>query len=139
MDCRSTIVKVTGYEIVPSKPQYALHIIKIITSGLSMWEVRRRYTDFVYLHQKLKTFVDEKNLPVLPPKKFLGSSFDPTFLEQRGNALEEYLQSLIANSVVWTKIDLACFLDNESKSFVFLWNFEKMRKMQEVFFYQLTY
>jgi len=47
MDCGSTIVKVTGYEIVTARPQYAVHMIKIMTSGLSMWEVRRRYTDFV--------------------------------------------------------------------------------------------
>jgi hypothetical protein len=54
------------------------------------WEVKRRYNEFLSLHEKLvEVGVDKEGLP---PKKLLGNK-DPAFLIKRRKELETYLQS----------------------------------------------
>ena len=54
------------------------------------WEVRRRYNEFLSLHEKLVDVGVDKD--GLPPKKILGNK-DPAFLIKRRKELETYLQS----------------------------------------------
>ena len=131
IECSGTTVRVTGSEIVKEKSPFVLYAMQI-NSGVNIWEIKRRYTDFVYLHQQLKKAFQETKLPTLPPKKFIGSSLDQSFIDQRGKALQEYMQALVVREHVWVRSDLVRFLDNENSSLMFLWNVERMRKMQEV-------
>jgi len=52
------------------------------------WEVKRRYNDFLSLHEKLVDVGVDKD--GLPPKKLLGNK-DPAFLMKRRKELETYL------------------------------------------------
>lgn len=71
-------------------------------------------------------------LPPLPRKRYFGSSTEPKFVEERRSQLEEYLKSIVAIPHVWIRSDLPRFLDNESNSMIFIWNFERVKRMQEV-------
>eukprot|EP01035_Chromulina_nebulosa_P018328 gene18328-24018_t len=87
-------------------------------------EIRITDTDLVSSQGKIK-------LPTLPRKRYFGSSSEPRFVEERRAYLEDYLQTLAAIPLVWVKSDFARFLDNENNSMIFIWNFERVRKMQE--------
>jgi hypothetical protein len=137
IECSSITVKFIGSNVIKEKSPYVLYHI-LLNSGVSSWEIKRRYTDFVYLHQQLKKTIPENKIPQLPPKKFIGSQLDSVFIEQRGKALQEYVENLVLIDSVWLRSDLVRFLDNENNTLTFLWNVERMRKMQEVlkcFFY----
>lgn len=58
------------------------------------WEVWRRFSDFVALHEQL-TSSDYAALPELPPKTLLPSVTDTRFLEKRKNKLFNYIQELL--------------------------------------------
>ncbi|OEH78772.1 hypothetical protein cyc_04793 [Cyclospora cayetanensis] len=58
------------------------------------WEVWRRFSDFVALHEHLLAS-DYAALPELPPKTLLPSVTDTRFLEKRKNKLFNYLQDLL--------------------------------------------
>lgn len=144
IECSSIEVKIIEHEIISrqNKPgNYVVFIIQVTPGGSKKWNVHRRYNDFYYLDQQLRKSVNELSnftsklksmLPSLPRKRYFGSSTEPRFIEDRRVQLEEYLQSLIKIPQVWVKSDLAKFLDNESNSMTFIWNFDRVRKMQEV-------
>jgi hypothetical protein len=67
----------------------------------------------------------------LPPKRFFGSN-DSKFIEERRIQLEKYIKMVVSVPQCWTRIDIVQFLDNENNTLLFVWNFEKMRKMQDV-------
>ena len=71
-------------------------------------------------------------LPQLPGKRLLGSSLSPDFVEQRRIQLCEYLRDLVSRPAVWSHQELVYFLDDEQRSLTLLWNFERMRKMQQM-------
>jgi len=131
IECSAVTAKIARSEVVKDKSPYVLYIIQV-NAGVNVWDVKRRYTDFVYLHQQLKSAFTESKLPSLPPKKFLGSSLDQSFIDQRGKALQEYLDAIFSYENIWVRSDLVRFLDNEKNSLMFIWNVERMRKMQEV-------
>ena len=82
-------------------------------------------------HQLTKSNLKE-SLPDIPPKRYFGSSTDHAFVEDRRQKLESYLQQLILMQSVWTLPVLVTFLDSPTNTLMYLWNFEKMRKMQKV-------
>jgi hypothetical protein len=55
------------------------------------WEVKRRYSEFITLHEQLAEEGVQRDVQ-LPPKKLLGNK-DPVFLLKRRKDLEAYLQS----------------------------------------------
>ncbi|CAD7011886.1 nischarin [Ceratitis capitata] len=82
------------------------------------WLVERRYRDFAQLHEKL---VDEIAISkkLLPPKKLVGNK-NPTFLEQRREQLEKYLQELLVFFRIQLPRVLAEFLDFNKYDIVYL-------------------
>jgi hypothetical protein len=96
-------------------------------------------SDFVYVNQQLNKLCPKDKLPDLPPKKYFGSSTDYAFVEDRRVKLDLYLQQLTAIQTVWTTPVLVTFLDSPTNTLMYLWNFEKMRKMQKVTFYNICY
>lgn len=64
------------------------------TSG-DCWYVFRRYTDFVRLCSKLKHSYPTLSL-LMPRKKWFGNNFDPTFLEERIQGLQAFVNAIIS-------------------------------------------
>ena len=56
--------------------------------------VERRYNDFVWLNGILQAAIGDAKLPALPYKRYIGSSLDPNFVENRRSQLQEYLQAV---------------------------------------------
>jgi hypothetical protein len=128
LECSAVDVRIVGSELTHGHVSYKIQV----TSGIKKWTVYRRFRDFYYLDQRLQKVFPNIVLPSLPPKRFLKSSSDREVVDERKDQLEIYLRSLLPLSIIWTRNDLVLFLDNDSNSMMFIWNFEKMRKMQDV-------
>ena len=134
LDCTSIKVSIPAASTTtkkPGDPPYTTYIIHV-TSGITQWNIKRRYSDFYYINQLLKKYLSDDILPQLPPKRFFGSSNDIKFVEERRLQLEKYLKTIVSYPQSWTKIDIVQFLDNENNTLLFVWNFERMKKMQDV-------
>lgn len=59
------------------------------------WLVLRRYTDFVRLHNKLKTIAP--SIICLPPKKIFGDNFAAQFLDRRMSGLQTFVNEIMSN------------------------------------------
>jgi hypothetical protein len=140
LDCTTIKVSIPAASTTTKKPGDPPHTVYIlhITSGITQWNIRRRYSDFYYIHQLLKKHVTDENLPQLPPKRYFGSN-DSKFIEERRIQLEKYIKMIVSIPQSWTRIDIVQFLDNENNTLLFVWNFEKMRKMQDVRYLLLIY
>jgi hypothetical protein len=128
LECSSINVEITETEVLGRHMSYVV----MVESGISTWIVNRRYSDFVFLDKGLIASFPGQNLPPLPPRRFLGSSTDARFVEDRKINLEAYLRALVSLDCIWTISDYAKFLDNKTSCMMFLWNFERMRKMQDM-------
>jgi len=135
IDCCSIGIKIVATDLITTK-QSAIHTVyKIeVSPGIQNWIVDRRFNDFVLLDQELHKHFPSVKFPALPPKRFFGSSTEPKFVEERRDQLEAYLLSLVAMQECWTTSDLPRFLDNENNSMLFIWNLERVAKMQEVWY-----
>lgn len=76
-----------------------------------MYSALRRFSDFTWLHDKLSATEAYKGfiIPSLPQKKYI-FNFDPNFIEQRKNELEEYLNILAGHKFVRFDPQLKTFL-----------------------------
>ena len=128
LECCSVELSIVGTETTQG---HTLYIIQV-SSGIKQWEVGRRYRDFSYLDKQLRKNFPKLKIGVLPPKRYLFSSTDPTIVDERRIQLEDYLKALIYLPTIWTRNDLVLFLNNDSNAMMFIWNFERMRKMQDV-------
>ncbi|KAK3742232.1 hypothetical protein QZH41_009012, partial [Actinostola sp. cb2023] len=61
-----------------------------VIMALSYSSVRRRYSEFVWLHKKLKDEISETSMPSMPVKKVFGR-FAVGFILSRQQSLEEYI------------------------------------------------
>lgn len=110
---------------------HTLYVIEV-SSGVKQWTVIRRFKDFYYLDKMLRKNFTKLKIPPLPPKRYFASSTDPGFVDERRDQLENYLQTLIRIQSIWTRNDLVLFLNNSENNMMFVWNFERMRRMQDV-------
>mmetsp|Transcript_25539 Transcript_25539/g.37720 ORF Transcript_25539/g.37720 Transcript_25539/m.37720 type:complete len:1330 (-) Transcript_25539:240-4229(-) len=134
LDCSALKVSIPSVATATKKPgdtPFTVYVIQVV-SGASQWVNRRRYSDFYYVHHLIKKYVKDEDLPQLPPKRYFGSSTDARFVEERRGQLEVYLRKLILDPHVWARGDLVQFLDNENNTLMFMWNLERMRKMQNM-------
>jgi hypothetical protein len=90
-------------------------------------QVKRRYKNFLSLHQDLSQKIPRDRLPQLPKKKRLGV-LDPSFVDERKQSLELYLQSLITIREVWNS---ACFIEFLDLSHPFLGIHLQMTRVTE--------
>lgn len=128
LECSSVEVSIVGTEATQG---HTLYIIQV-SSGIKQWEVARRFRDFVYLDKQLRKSFPKLKIPTLPPKRYLFSSTEQSIVDERRQQLETYLKSLMYMQSIWTRNDLVLFLNNETNAMMFIWNFERMRKMQDV-------
>lgn len=132
LECSAIFISIPETEYVrQSASGYTVYIIEIF-SGLKKWTVKRRYSDFYYLHSQLKKIIPKKDKPKLPQKRYVGSSSAKHFVEERRKDLESYLQALVLLRTTWNSSDFVRFIDNNENSMMMLWNLEKMRRVQDV-------
>ncbi|CAM9855066.1 unnamed protein product, partial [Phaeothamnion confervicola] len=78
-----------------AKQPYVVYTISVRTPRQT-YEVERRYSDFVWLHDHLVDGYGAKDLPPLPPRRVFGDPLDFEFIETRKVMLNHYLSDLMA-------------------------------------------
>ncbi|XP_043713559.1 uncharacterized protein LOC122662063 isoform X2 [Telopea speciosissima] len=104
------------FEKIGSK-SFAVYSIAVTDAEKRTWFVKRRYSNFERLHRYLKD-IPNYNLH-LPPKRFLSSSTDDSFVHQRCIQLDKYLQDLLSIANVAEQHEVWDFLSVSSKNYSF--------------------
>eukprot|EP00981_Chlorochromonas_danica_P014418 scaffold7965_cov159-Ochromonas_danica.AAC.2 len=128
VECSTTRISIPQTE---QNQDHTVYVIRV-TTPLRAWTIKRRYRDFYYLDRELRKHHPNLRFPPLPPKRYLRSSSDPEIVDQRRDQLEKYLSLLIRLPQIWTRNDLVLFLNDESNIMTFIWNFERMRRLQDM-------
>ncbi len=132
MECSAVDVRISKTKLIQNlSSKYTVYVIDV-NPGIKSWCVERRFNDFYFLDQQLRKYNRQSILPPLPNKVVFGSSTSTRVVEERREQLENYIQRVVLIPSAWNRSDLVRFLDNENSSMMFVWNFERMRKMQEV-------
>lgn len=133
LECSSLDVNIIDTELANGKnaKPFVLYVIEV-SPGIKKWVVKRRYSDFLALDSQIRKRLTGYKIPALPPKRYFGSSLEKKFVNDRRLQLNAYLKSIVVISKVWSKGDLVRFLDNDNSSLTFIWNFERVKKMQDV-------
>uniref|UniRef100_F7B5G0 PX domain-containing protein kinase-like protein n=1 Tax=Ciona intestinalis TaxID=7719 RepID=F7B5G0_CIOIN len=103
---------ITGTETIQSHTEF---IIRVQRGPLkeNSWQLRRRYNDFVVLHETLK--IAGVDLP-LPPKKLLGN-MEREFIAARQNGLQVLLESVLSHPGLAACDTVKKFLDPNNYNF----------------------
>ncbi|XP_066910857.1 uncharacterized protein [Clytia hemisphaerica] len=84
-----------------------------IAFTLKSSKVRRRYSDFVWLRNRLsKDTIDSNSLPSLPGRRLFGR-FNKDFIKQRQKKLQEFLFGLAQNNVYLSHAAIHLFLQSK--------------------------
>nr|CAB3265330.1 PX domain-containing protein kinase-like protein [Phallusia mammillata] len=97
---------ITGTETVQSHTEFILRIQRGPLKE-NTWEIRRRYNDFVVLHETLK--VAGVELP-LPPKRLLGN-MEREFIAERQHGLETLMTTILKHPMLAASDVVKKFLD----------------------------
>lgn len=111
----SIVSSTVGEEEGKSVVRYLVEVQQLAPDGTfaSGWVVARRYNEFLRMHNKLRDrYALVKGLDF--PGKRLVTSLSGSFVDTRRQALEKYLQNLIAIPVVCESNDLRAFLSRDS-------------------------
>ena len=77
------------------------YITYLITTKEPNLNVRRRYSDFVWFHQKLLDLYPYVVIPPIPKKNKIGvDNFSNVFINKRMRYLEKFLKWLVANPII---------------------------------------
>lgn len=110
--------KVLGANFVKSDSKtIAVYSISVTDNENHTWSIKRRFRHFEELHRRLKDF-PEYSLN-LPPKRFLSSSLDASFVYERCNLLDKYLKDLLVLPNVAESIEVWDFLSVDSQTYMF--------------------
>eukprot|EP00054_Salpingoeca_dolichothecata_P024003 m.162126 g.162126 ORF g.162126 m.162126 type:complete len:776 (-) comp24872_c0_seq3:207-2534(-) len=115
-------VAVASFQIVETYAEFLLEITPENPDAYS-WMVVRRFREFQRLHKMLRQRYPArmKGIPLVPRSGFtlrLGANnLNPSFVQERQVALDQYLQTLITTARLGGAHELAEFLDSESTLF----------------------
>lgn len=110
--------KVLGANFVKSDSKtIAVYSISVTDNENRTWSIKRRFRHFEELHRRLKV-LPEYSLH-LPPKRFLSSSLDASFVYERCNLLDKYLKDLLVLPNVSESIEVWDFLSVDSQTYMF--------------------
>lgn len=91
------ITPIIGFETMVSRSKFTVYKIhvqrKVSDESPSSWFVFRRYSDFVYVNNRLKYLFPNFRLS-LPPKRWFRDNFDTNFLEDRLLGLQAFLDNI---------------------------------------------
>eukprot|EP00092_Neocalanus_flemingeri_P044547 GFUD01049451.1.p1 GENE.GFUD01049451.1~~GFUD01049451.1.p1 ORF type:complete len:553 (+),score=166.10 GFUD01049451.1:297-1955(+) len=98
VDIESALATIIGYEIVmKDTDKYTVYKIRVSCPNtiLGTWFIHRRYSDFLQLRRTLfKENSQSTSQFSFPPKRWVGSNFEPAFLGRRLGALQVFLASV---------------------------------------------
>lgn len=97
-------VSILSYE---NAGAYIEYLVKVQAGDQGTWQFRKRYSLLREFHERLKRTISQ--LPHFPPKKVFGNK-QPTFLQQRKAALEQYFAQLCSLSEVRQNSDFQAFI-----------------------------
>lgn len=118
---RSTI-KITGIQVGRDDDgkEYALYAIEVSRDAgekmpAATWVVTRRYSEFLELHQKLRSrYPSVRNLDF--PRRRMVMKLQSEFLQKRRDALEKYMRELLLLPEACRSRDLRAFLSQTGVS-----------------------
>ena len=119
---------IVGYEVVEARKRFTVYQIFVQLGSERSWHVFRRYSDFVRMDEGLRKLFTDFN-GILPPKKYFGDNFDPTFIEMRKHGLQEYIDNVVIRQDLISAqpgVEFFCFDDppgpydslEESRAFI---------------------
>ena len=126
--CENIQIKVGSFEKVEGKLFSKSYISYLITTMPLNLKVRRRFTDFEWLHQTLLTHFNYCLIPSAPKKKknlnkIVHDKFDQAFLKKRSRKFEKFLNYLINDPILKNSKIVYDFLSIEKDD-----DFQKMKK-----------
>ena len=122
---------------VTKKGMMRKHTEYLVTTTPPDVSVSRRYSDFVWLRERLVTLYPYRIVPQLPAKQFAGR-FEDIFIQNRMRGLEKFLVALMERSHVFRWEDLEGFLTiTDPKAFSKLKK-EKLEKLDDEFVFSTT-
>eukprot|EP01080_Neovahlkampfia_damariscottae_P007991 gene7991-12456_t len=101
-------VELTGFEQLKDHTEYCINVHD--EKNNIKWTVKRRYKEFLELHQQCCKIVGEKNLPKFPGKTLFNKSSD--LIEKRKGQLQAYLEEAIKIEFILNSAEMNDFLDN---------------------------
>ncbi|XP_032808878.2 serine/threonine-protein kinase Sgk3-like [Petromyzon marinus] len=90
------------------KKRFTVYKMMVCNGGQS-WFVFRRYAEFDKLYNTLKKQCPNMTLKI-PAKRIFGNNFDPDFIKQRREGLEEFIQKLMSTPELCQTTDVQDFL-----------------------------
>lgn len=78
--------------------------------------VARRYSDFVWLHQRLCYVFPGVIIPPVPAKKLVGN-MEESFIEERRSGLEEYINRVVHHPRLVKALEVQVFLGSSARGF----------------------
>ena len=104
-NCENIQIKIDSFEKVKGNnvfsKSYATYLITTIPFG---WKVRRRFSDFEWLHQILSQEYKYCLIPSIPKKKNINKlvidKFDEAFLRKRSRKFERFLRYIINDPIL---------------------------------------
>eukprot|EP00898_Chlorokybus_atmophyticus_P007493 jgi/Chlat1/7745/Chrsp66S07220 len=107
--------RVSGVEIKgESHKSYASYMLSVV-NGTSSWLVYRRYRNFETLHRRLRTFPNYR--AKLPPKRIMFDNLDGSFVTERRDALDRYVQEIMSVPDLAESAEIADFLTPLSETY----------------------
>ncbi|XP_078486934.1 serine/threonine-protein kinase Sgk2 [Ciona intestinalis] len=91
-----------------SKKRFTVYKVQVHI-GKDTWFIFRRYTEFDKLHNSLKKQFPHINWR-LPSKRIFGNNFDPEFIRQRRDGLNDFINTIVSNLDVLQFPDSRAFL-----------------------------
>lgn len=103
--CENIQIKVGKFEKVEGKLFSKSYISYLITTMPFNWKVKRRFSDFEWLHQILVNTYNYCLIPPIPKKrknlnKIVSDNFDEAFLRKRSRKFEKFLSYLINDPIL---------------------------------------
>ena len=113
--CENIQIKIDSFEKVKGGNMFSKsYATYLITTMPFNWKVRRRYTDFEWLHQILCQDYKYCLIPSIPKKKNINKlvtdKFDEAFLRKRSRKFEKFLSYLLNDPILKNKNVLYEFL-----------------------------
>ena len=99
--------------------KYTIYTLQMQTQ-LMTWDVDKRYSEFLNLHQTLQKKRTAKNpaaqLPKFPPKKL--KSLKDQVIEERKEGLQKYMNDLLLHFNIFSDSDVCNFISMKDKDFM---------------------
>jgi len=114
LNISDALANIVGYEIVTKeKEKYTIYKLRVSWSASTpvTWMIHRRYSDFLQLRKALlKEYQSALSKFPFPPKRWVGSNLEPSFLGRRLAGLQVFLASILEISSVRQSQGVQSFL-----------------------------